>query len=159
MKLPGFNLDILKYWDKSEIEKEHRLRYVMKDRNSGRVYFVVVLTLLKKAKDDAPLLTEQEQIEKGLMKPYPPGNGIIRYLNKPGGEEVGFDPVESGESSAAVHGTKDAPGNEHATKSEPSAKEQENKKPELSAGDEAKHDIHKLVTQEPVMETSADDVD
>jgi hypothetical protein len=159
LKLPGFSIDILKYWDKSEIEKEHRLRYVMKDRNSGRVYFVVVLTLLKKAADDGPLLTEQEQIEKGLMKPYPPGNGMIRYLNKPGGEEVGFDPVEAGESSAVVHGTKDAPGNGTEKKPETPAGEQNNEKPEKSAGDEAKHDIHKLVTQEPVTETSADDVD
>ncbi|KAI9784932.1 MAG: hypothetical protein M1816_000568 [Peltula sp. TS41687] len=46
LKLPGFSLPILKYLDTREIESRS-LRYVLKNRDTGDVLFVVVFTLLK----------------------------------------------------------------------------------------------------------------
>lgn len=42
LKLPGFSLGVLKYIG----DKTHTLRYVFKDRKTGDVFFVVVITLL-----------------------------------------------------------------------------------------------------------------
>jgi len=42
VKLPGFSVSVLKYVD----EKNHELRYVLKNRKTGDVIFVVLFTLL-----------------------------------------------------------------------------------------------------------------
>ncbi|KAL1966367.1 hypothetical protein VTN77DRAFT_4509 [Rasamsonia byssochlamydoides] len=42
LRLPGFHLQVAKYID----EKNHKLRYTLKNRRTGDVYFVVLLTLL-----------------------------------------------------------------------------------------------------------------
>lgn len=42
LKLPGFSLSVIKYID----EKSHELRYVLKNKHTSDVYFVVLFTLL-----------------------------------------------------------------------------------------------------------------
>lgn len=42
LRLPGFSLQVVKYID----EKNHELRYVLKNRKTGEVYFVVLFTLI-----------------------------------------------------------------------------------------------------------------
>ncbi|KAL3466465.1 DUF1769-domain-containing protein [Aspergillus heterothallicus] len=42
LRLPGFNINALHYID----EKTHSLRYVLKNRSTGEVYFVVLFTLV-----------------------------------------------------------------------------------------------------------------
>lgn len=42
LRLPGFTLHATKYVD----EKNHDLRYVLKNRETGEVYFVVLFTLV-----------------------------------------------------------------------------------------------------------------
>ncbi|KAK2767621.1 hypothetical protein FQN54_003779 [Arachnomyces sp. PD_36] len=41
LRLPGFSLNVIKYVD----EKTHELRYVLKNRKTGDVYFVILFTL------------------------------------------------------------------------------------------------------------------
>ncbi|KAI9862305.1 MAG: hypothetical protein M1813_004781 [Trichoglossum hirsutum] len=49
LRLPGFTLPVLKYLDNGQKTlRPHKLRYVLKNRESGLVYFVVVFTLLRK---------------------------------------------------------------------------------------------------------------
>ncbi|KAI9752947.1 MAG: hypothetical protein M1815_000204 [Lichina confinis] len=45
LKLPGFSIPILSFLDAREV-KSHKLRYVLKNRATGEVYFVVVFTVL-----------------------------------------------------------------------------------------------------------------
>ncbi|KAK4102377.1 DUF1769-domain-containing protein [Parathielavia hyrcaniae] len=48
LKLPGFNLPIMKYWDGQGLRQRkrlHRLRYVLRNRSTGQVYLVVLFTL------------------------------------------------------------------------------------------------------------------
>ncbi|KAI9779400.1 MAG: hypothetical protein M1839_007365 [Geoglossum umbratile] len=49
LRLPGFTLPIIKYLDmRQETLRPHKLRYVLKNRETGDVYFVVVFTMLRK---------------------------------------------------------------------------------------------------------------
>ena len=43
LRLPGFTVHAVKYID----EKNHYLRYVLKDRNTGQVYLVILFTLVR----------------------------------------------------------------------------------------------------------------
>lgn len=56
LRLPGFTLPIMKYWDGQGLRKEqkrsHTLRYVLKNRATDRVLFVVLFTLYLKADID-----------------------------------------------------------------------------------------------------------
>lgn len=45
LKLPGFSLPILKFLDARDI-KSHNLRYVLRHRSTGKVYFVVVFAVM-----------------------------------------------------------------------------------------------------------------
>ncbi|KAK4034318.1 hypothetical protein C8A01DRAFT_18859 [Parachaetomium inaequale] len=49
LRLPGFNLPIMKYWDGQGLrhhrKRSHQLRYVLRNRSTGQVYLVVVFTL------------------------------------------------------------------------------------------------------------------
>ncbi|KAL2255748.1 hypothetical protein VTK26DRAFT_2779 [Humicola hyalothermophila] len=49
LRLPGFNLPIMKYWDgqglRSQRKRSHKLRYVLRNRSTGQVYLVVLFTL------------------------------------------------------------------------------------------------------------------
>lgn len=42
LRLPGFSIKVAKYID----AKNHQLRYVLKNKRTGDVYFVVLFTLL-----------------------------------------------------------------------------------------------------------------
>ncbi|PQE18003.1 f-box domain containing protein [Rutstroemia sp. NJR-2017a BVV2] len=71
LKLPGFSMPIMKYWDGQGLRKEqkrsHTLRYVMKNRKTGEVLFVVLFTLyLKEDVDEEGNL--KEGVEGG--KPF-----------------------------------------------------------------------------------------
>lgn len=56
--MPGFTLHAAKYID----EKNHDLRYVLKDRKTGQVYLVVLFTLVLLGTEDEPSL--KEEVEK-----------------------------------------------------------------------------------------------
>lgn len=58
LQLPGFTLNAIKYVD----EKNHDLRYVLKNRQTGEVYFVVLFTLVLLGTDEEP--GHKEQIEQ-----------------------------------------------------------------------------------------------
>lgn len=58
LQLPGFKLHALKYID----EKNHDLRYVLKNRQTGEVYFVVLFTLVLLGTDEER--GHKEQIEQ-----------------------------------------------------------------------------------------------
>ncbi|KAK3385413.1 hypothetical protein B0H63DRAFT_472883 [Podospora didyma] len=49
LRLPGFNLPIMKYWDGQGLrpnpKRSHQLRYVLRHRTTGHVYLVVLFTL------------------------------------------------------------------------------------------------------------------
>ncbi|KAK4187484.1 hypothetical protein QBC35DRAFT_233160 [Podospora australis] len=49
LRLPGFNLPIMKYWDgqglRTHQKRSHQLRYVLRNRSTGEVYLVVLFTL------------------------------------------------------------------------------------------------------------------
>ncbi|KAK3985298.1 putative f-box domain protein [Cladorrhinum sp. PSN332] len=49
LRLPGFNLPIMKYWDgqglRTHPKRSHQLRYVLRNRKTGQVYLVVLFTL------------------------------------------------------------------------------------------------------------------
>lgn len=45
LKLPGFSIPVLSFLDAREV-KSHKLRYVLKNKATGQVYFVVVFTVL-----------------------------------------------------------------------------------------------------------------
>ncbi|KAH6847548.1 hypothetical protein B0I37DRAFT_354279 [Chaetomium sp. MPI-CAGE-AT-0009] len=49
LRLPGFNLPIMKYWDGQGLrhhrKRSHQLRYVLRNRSTGQVYLVVLFTL------------------------------------------------------------------------------------------------------------------
>ncbi|KAJ5626318.1 hypothetical protein N7510_002627 [Penicillium lagena] len=48
LKLPGFTIPVIKYVD----DKNHTLRYVLKDRHSGGVIFVLIFRLIFQGHDD-----------------------------------------------------------------------------------------------------------
>lgn len=60
LRLPGFTLQAIKYID----EKSHDLRYVLKDRESGHVYLVVLFTLVLLGTEGEPI--EKDEIEKQI---------------------------------------------------------------------------------------------
>lgn len=58
LRLPGFTVHALRYID----EKNHDLRYVLKDRHTGQVYLVVLFTLVLLGTEDEP--SHKEEIGK-----------------------------------------------------------------------------------------------
>ncbi|KAK6821107.1 hypothetical protein PG987_015507 [Apiospora arundinis] len=63
LKLPGFTLPIMKYWDgqglRSNPKRSHRLRYVLRNKSTGDTYLVVLFTLYLK----------EDVNEDGSLKP------------------------------------------------------------------------------------------
>ncbi|GAO17899.1 hypothetical protein UVI_02030040 [Ustilaginoidea virens] len=45
LKLPGFHLPIVKYWDGQGLRRSHELRYVLRNKQTGETYLVVVFTI------------------------------------------------------------------------------------------------------------------
>lgn len=74
LRLPGFTLPIMKYWDGQGLRKEqkrsHTLRYVLKDRKTSTVFFVVCFTLYLKEDVD-----EDGNIKDGVQGGVPFENG------------------------------------------------------------------------------------
>lgn len=52
LKLPGFSLPIIKFWDGQGLRalrrRSHRLRYVLRNRTTGETYLVIMITLYHK---------------------------------------------------------------------------------------------------------------
>ncbi|KJZ75393.1 hypothetical protein HIM_05319 [Hirsutella minnesotensis 3608] len=48
LKLPGFQLPIAKYWDGQDLRRSHQLRYALRNKGTGDVYFVIIFTLYLK---------------------------------------------------------------------------------------------------------------
>ncbi|KFY42522.1 hypothetical protein V495_04468 [Pseudogymnoascus sp. VKM F-4514 (FW-929)] len=73
LKLPGFHLPIMSYWDgqplrgqKRTIKRSHSLRYVLKNRVTGVVYLVVVFSLyLKEDINEDGTIKEGVDLNKG----------------------------------------------------------------------------------------------
>ncbi|KAL7270417.1 hypothetical protein RUND412_006883 [Rhizina undulata] len=61
VKLPGFSLQILKYWDGQP------LRYVLKNRKTGEVYCAIVFTLIEKAEGEYAMVVQQEDVIKNVV--------------------------------------------------------------------------------------------
>jgi hypothetical protein len=94
--------------------------------------------------DGGRMLTEQEQVERGFVKADPSGTGIIKYLNKPGGELVWFDPTDP------QHGGAGAGEAKQDTKDSATEHKEPNPSGQVVLGEE---------NHKPVMETTEDDVD
>ena len=62
LRLPGFTVHAVKYID----EKNHDLRYVLKDRHTGQVYLVVLFTLVLLGTEDEP--AHKEEIERRALE-------------------------------------------------------------------------------------------
>ncbi|KAG5951380.1 hypothetical protein E4U58_001179 [Claviceps cyperi] len=45
LKLPGYNLPIIKYWDGQGLRRSHELRYVLRNKQTGEAYLVIVFTI------------------------------------------------------------------------------------------------------------------
>lgn len=60
LRLPGFSLQVTRYID----EKNHELRYVLKNRRTGDVYFVVMFTLIIRGSHSESDQMHQEEEEK-----------------------------------------------------------------------------------------------
>ncbi|KAG6003187.1 hypothetical protein E4U21_002264 [Claviceps maximensis] len=45
LKLPGFHLPIVKYWDGQGLRRSHELRYVLRNKQTGAAYLVVAFTI------------------------------------------------------------------------------------------------------------------
>ncbi|KAL2216681.1 hypothetical protein M432DRAFT_75954 [Thermoascus aurantiacus ATCC 26904] len=62
LRLPGFSLQVTKYID----EKNHELRYTLKNRRTGVVYFVVMFTLIiRGSRAEHDQMREEERARKG----------------------------------------------------------------------------------------------
>jgi len=59
LRLPGFTVHATKYID----EKNHELRYVLKNRSTGDVYFVLLFTLLLNHPGEKSLKAEENNEE------------------------------------------------------------------------------------------------
>ncbi|KAF4761261.1 hypothetical protein HAV15_006123 [Penicillium sp. str.  len=64
VRLPGFNLHIMKYVD----EKNHELRYTLKDVSNGRVYLAVVFSVVLGETEDKKDHSKSEQRDESLGK-------------------------------------------------------------------------------------------
>ncbi|KAJ6153088.1 hypothetical protein N7497_007407 [Penicillium chrysogenum] len=76
VRLPGFNLHIMKYVD----ESNHELRYTLKDISTGRVYLAVVFSVVLGEPEDEKEYRKGEQRDDSLGKfdwePEPSSNDI-----------------------------------------------------------------------------------
>ncbi|KAG6119397.1 hypothetical protein E4U13_007774 [Claviceps humidiphila] len=45
LKLPGYDLPIVKYWDGQGLRRSHELRYVLRNKQTGEAYLVIVFTI------------------------------------------------------------------------------------------------------------------
>ena len=73
LRLPGFTLSAIKYVD----EKNHDLRYVLKNRHTNQVYFVVLFSLLLVGVGDEP--GQREQIEKDTQTSKEKGEQLGKF--------------------------------------------------------------------------------
>ena len=64
VRLPGFNLHIMKYVD----ENNHELRYTLKDVSNGRVYLAVVFSVVLSEMEDKKDHSKSEQRDDNLGK-------------------------------------------------------------------------------------------
>ncbi|KAH8682648.1 hypothetical protein BX600DRAFT_393364 [Xylariales sp. PMI_506] len=74
VRLPGFHLPIMKYWDgqglRANPKRSHRLRYVLRNKSTGHTYLVVLFSLYLKedVNEDGslkPAALESHKLEKG----------------------------------------------------------------------------------------------
>ncbi|KAK4237521.1 hypothetical protein C8A03DRAFT_15931 [Achaetomium macrosporum] len=85
LRLPGFNLPIMRYWDGQGLrhhrKRSHRLRYVLRNRSTGQIYLVVLFTLH----------LAEDVNEDGKLKP-----AALEALEQASGgmKETPFEPLE-----------------------------------------------------------------
>ncbi|KAK1752976.1 DUF1769-domain-containing protein [Echria macrotheca] len=91
LRLPGFSLPIMKYWDGQGLrengpKRSHQLRYVLRNRATGQVYLVVLFTLYLK----------EDVNEDGSLKP-----AALQATKKASGGLVNSKDNESGSDAAS----------------------------------------------------------
>ncbi|QSZ29764.1 hypothetical protein DSL72_004281 [Monilinia vaccinii-corymbosi] len=92
LKLPGFTMPIMKYWD------GQGLRYVLKDRKTGEVLFVVLFTLyLKEDVDENGRL--KDGVEGGKPFDLLPKEVAEKHLREKNGEQEGKEEEEEEENN------------------------------------------------------------
>ncbi|KAK2608538.1 hypothetical protein QQS21_002884 [Conoideocrella luteorostrata] len=69
LKLPGFHLPIVKYWDGQGLRRSHELRYVLRNKKTGEVYLVIVFTIY--LRED---INEDGSIKEGAAERAVEGN-------------------------------------------------------------------------------------
>ncbi|KAK0649022.1 hypothetical protein B0T16DRAFT_409298 [Cercophora newfieldiana] len=94
LRLPGFHLPIIKYWDGQGLRQEHQpkrshqLRYVLRNRATGQPYLVVLFTLYLK----------EDVNEDGTLKPA----ALQATKKASGGEGEKGKPMEKDDMEAFV---------------------------------------------------------
>ncbi|KAL2128706.1 hypothetical protein VTI74DRAFT_8815 [Chaetomium olivicolor] len=87
LRLPGFNLPIIRYWDGQGLrhhrKRSHQLRYVLRNRSTGQVYLVVLFTLH----------LAEDVNEDGTLKPA----ALAAVAQASGGEGEKWEPIPGGE--------------------------------------------------------------
>ncbi|KAK0630407.1 hypothetical protein B0T17DRAFT_487981 [Bombardia bombarda] len=102
LRLPGFHLPIIKYWDGQGLryvpppKRSHQLRYVLRNRSTGQVYLVVLFTLYLK----------EDINEDGSLKP-----AALQATKKASGSGPGQEGKSSSSNGDAEEAKQD--GDEH----------------------------------------------
>lgn len=78
LRLPGFHLPVLKYWDGQGIRttprRSHTLRYVLRNKTTGDVYLAVCFTIHRKEDVDEEGNVREDAEVKGLGEAVHDGN-------------------------------------------------------------------------------------
>lgn len=78
LRIPGFSISVVKYID----DKTHQLRYVLKDRSTGEVLFVVIFTLLFGQKLEDTLEGVEKEQEASQVFPVRRENEVLDHVGR-----------------------------------------------------------------------------
>ena len=78
LRIPGFSISVVRYID----DKTHQLRYVLKDRSTDEVLFVVIFTLLFGQKLDDTLQETEGGSQTTQAVPVRHGNGYLDQVGR-----------------------------------------------------------------------------
>ncbi|ODA79542.1 hypothetical protein RJ55_05136 [Drechmeria coniospora] len=97
LRLPGFQLPIVKYWDGQGLRRSHSLRYVLRNKMTGEVYLVLVFTIflhedvdehgfIKEGAAERAVAASGKKGRKREYTLYPPRkqNALDHYSSKAG---------------------------------------------------------------------------
>jgi hypothetical protein len=99
LRLPGFHIPILKYWDgqalRADARRSHTLRYVLRNRKTGECYLAICFTI--HLKED---VAEDGTILEGDQSVVPPGHKRLADTKKPGNDQSANTSQESSKTSS-----------------------------------------------------------